>query len=102
MLPECGRFMTPIKLNRGLKASNYDKLYAYLKQHEAHANENKMMLEKYTQHAIDPLAFVSNVSLQQYPTQSSAIPPSVYVPPVTYQPQFDLIIHNLIQGLPQL
>ncbi|GKA21070.1 integrase, catalytic region, zinc finger, CCHC-type containing protein [Tanacetum coccineum] len=55
-----GRFMTVIKLNRGLKTSNYDQLYAYLKQHEAHANENKMMLERYTQHAIDPLAFVSN------------------------------------------
>ncbi|GJT84682.1 hypothetical protein Tco_1066399 [Tanacetum coccineum] len=63
-----------VKLNRGLKTSNYDQMYAYLKQHKAHANENKMMLERYTQHAIDPLAFVSNVSQQQYPTQSSAIP----------------------------
>nr|GEX03727.1 hypothetical protein [Tanacetum cinerariifolium] len=62
------------QLNRGLKTSNYDQLYAYLKQHEAHANENKMMLERYTQHAIDPLAFVSNVSLQQYPTQPSTTP----------------------------
>ncbi|GKA26739.1 hypothetical protein Tco_0712848 [Tanacetum coccineum] len=62
-----------VKLNRGLKTSNYDQLYAYLKQNEAHANENKMMLERYTQHAIDPLAFMSNVLLQQYPTQSSAI-----------------------------
>ncbi|GJY99949.1 hypothetical protein Tco_0517379, partial [Tanacetum coccineum] len=77
-----------VKLNRGLKTSNYDQLYAYLKQHEAHANENKMMLEKYTQHSIDPLTFVSNVLLQQYPTQSSSIPQSAYVPPVTYQPQF--------------
>ncbi|GJX18932.1 hypothetical protein Tco_0221609 [Tanacetum coccineum] len=50
------RFMTAVKLNRGLKQSNYDQLYAYLKQHEAHANENKMMLERYIQHAIDPLA----------------------------------------------
>ncbi|GJX72906.1 retrovirus-related pol polyprotein from transposon TNT 1-94 [Tanacetum coccineum] len=46
-----------VKLNRGLKTSNYDQLYAYLKQHEAHANENKMMLERYNQHTIDPLAF---------------------------------------------
>ncbi|GJY44969.1 hypothetical protein Tco_0433182 [Tanacetum coccineum] len=46
MLPEWGRFMTAVKLNRGLKQSNYDQLYAYLKQHEAHANENKMMLER--------------------------------------------------------
>ncbi|GJR62213.1 retrovirus-related pol polyprotein from transposon TNT 1-94, partial [Tanacetum coccineum] len=88
MLPEWGRFVTAVKLNRGLKTSNYDQLYAYLKQHEAHANENKMMLERYNQHAIDPLAFVSNVSPQQYPTQSSAIPQSAYVPPVTHQPQF--------------
>ncbi|GJW86535.1 zinc finger, CCHC-type containing protein [Tanacetum coccineum] len=77
-----------VKLNRGLKTSNYDQLYAYLKQHEAHANENKMMLERYTQHAIDPLALVSNVSPHQYPSQSSANPQSAYVPPVNYQPQF--------------
>ncbi|GJW18553.1 hypothetical protein Tco_0025989 [Tanacetum coccineum] len=38
-------FVTAVKLNRGLKESNYDQLHAYLKQHEAHANENKMMLE---------------------------------------------------------
>ncbi|GJZ97336.1 retrovirus-related pol polyprotein from transposon TNT 1-94 [Tanacetum coccineum] len=43
MLPEWGRFVTAVKLNKGLKDSNFDQLYAYLKQHEAHANENKMM-----------------------------------------------------------
>ncbi|GJU25273.1 hypothetical protein Tco_1163894 [Tanacetum coccineum] len=51
MLPECGRFVTVVKLNRGLRDSNYDQLYAYLKQHEEHANENKMMLDsESTQH----------------------------------------------------
>ncbi|GJV06255.1 hypothetical protein Tco_1343911 [Tanacetum coccineum] len=59
------RFMTTVKLNRGLKTSKYDELYAYLKQHRAHANENKMMLEKYNQHAIDPLAFVSNFKMAE-------------------------------------
>ncbi|GKE47738.1 hypothetical protein Tco_1478996 [Tanacetum coccineum] len=88
MLPEWGRFMTAVKLNRGLKTSNYDQLYAYLKQYEAHANENKMMLERYTQRAIDPLALVSNVSPHQYPSQSSVVPQSAYVPPFNYQPQF--------------
>ncbi|GJW92351.1 hypothetical protein Tco_0169904 [Tanacetum coccineum] len=81
-------FMTTVKLDRGLKTSNYDQLYAYLKQHEAHANENKMILERDNQHAIDPLAFVSNVSPPQYNTQSSVVPQSAYVPPVTHQPQF--------------
>nr|GEZ42382.1 putative zinc finger, CCHC-type [Tanacetum cinerariifolium] len=47
MLPEWGRFVTAVKLNRGLRDSNYDQLFAYLKQHEAHAKENKMMLERY-------------------------------------------------------
>ncbi|GJS72696.1 hypothetical protein Tco_0705537 [Tanacetum coccineum] len=36
MLPKWGRFVTAVKLNRGLRDSNYDQLYAYLKQHETH------------------------------------------------------------------
>ncbi|GJZ58063.1 hypothetical protein Tco_0613557 [Tanacetum coccineum] len=36
MLPEWSRFITEVKLNRGLKESNFDQLYAYLKQHEVH------------------------------------------------------------------
>ncbi|GJV94677.1 retrovirus-related pol polyprotein from transposon TNT 1-94 [Tanacetum coccineum] len=46
ILPEWGRFVTAVKPNRGLRDSDYDQLYAYLKQHEAHANENKKMLER--------------------------------------------------------
>ncbi|GJY06408.1 hypothetical protein Tco_0373462 [Tanacetum coccineum] len=65
MLPEWGRFVTAVKLNRGLRDSNYDQLYAYLKQHEAHANENKMLLDRFTQHTVDPLALMSNVAPQQ-------------------------------------
>ncbi|GKC24447.1 retrovirus-related pol polyprotein from transposon TNT 1-94, partial [Tanacetum coccineum] len=34
MLPELSRFITKVKLNKGLKESNFDQLYAYLKQHE--------------------------------------------------------------------
>nr|GEU29471.1 zinc finger, CCHC-type [Tanacetum cinerariifolium] len=34
MLPEWSRFITGVKLNRGLRESNFDQLYAYLKQHE--------------------------------------------------------------------
>ncbi|GKA28074.1 retrovirus-related pol polyprotein from transposon TNT 1-94 [Tanacetum coccineum] len=44
MLPEWGRFVTAVKLNRGLRDSNYDQLYAYLKHStRPHANENKMI-----------------------------------------------------------
>ncbi|GJY33203.1 hypothetical protein Tco_0417672 [Tanacetum coccineum] len=108
MLPEWGRFVTAVKLNRGLKESNYDQLYAYLKQHEAHANENKMMLERFNQHMVDCFSLMSNVSPQKYSSQLSTTPPSTYVPPVSYQLQFadntrlDLRLNptdNLIENL---
>ncbi|GJX16349.1 retrovirus-related pol polyprotein from transposon TNT 1-94 [Tanacetum coccineum] len=81
MLPEWCRFVTAVKLNKGLKDSNFDQLYAYLKQHEAHANENKMMLERLTQQTVDPIALMSNVSPQHYHSQSSTIPPTTYHQP---------------------
>ncbi|GJZ63607.1 retrovirus-related pol polyprotein from transposon TNT 1-94, partial [Tanacetum coccineum] len=81
MFPEWGRFVTAMKLNKGMRDSNYDQLYAYLKQHEAHANENKMMLDRFTQHTVDPLVLMSNVSHQQYYSQSSTTLPSTYVQP---------------------
>ncbi|GJX14588.1 hypothetical protein Tco_0206346 [Tanacetum coccineum] len=81
MLPKWDRFVTAVKLNRGLRDSNYDQLYANLKQHEANTNENKMMLERFTQPNVDPIALMSNVSHQQYNSQSSTNPPSTYVSP---------------------
>ncbi|GJU14745.1 hypothetical protein Tco_1142711 [Tanacetum coccineum] len=62
MLPEWGRFVTAVKLNKGLKDSNFDQLYAYLKQHEAHANENKMILHQTqgNQPTVKKARFVSN------------------------------------------
>ncbi|GJR58912.1 integrase, catalytic region, zinc finger, CCHC-type containing protein [Tanacetum coccineum] len=71
-------FVTAVKLNKGLRDSNYDQLHAYLKQHEAHANENKMMLDRFTQYTVDPLALMSNVAPQQYNSQTSTIPSSTY------------------------
>ncbi|GKE90710.1 hypothetical protein Tco_1571805 [Tanacetum coccineum] len=65
---EWGRFVTAVKLNRGLRDSNYDQLYDYLKQHEAHANENKMMLDQFTQHIVDHLALMSNGIKPQFKT----------------------------------
>ncbi|GJT42726.1 hypothetical protein Tco_0951441 [Tanacetum coccineum] len=54
--PEWGKFFTNVKLARDLHMSNYDQLYAYLKQHEAHANEARLMRERF----LDPLALVAN------------------------------------------
>ncbi|GJT07622.1 putative ribonuclease H-like domain-containing protein [Tanacetum coccineum] len=41
MLPEWSRFITEVKLNKGLKESKFDKLYSYVKQHDA-SNENRI------------------------------------------------------------
>ncbi|GJY39704.1 retrovirus-related pol polyprotein from transposon TNT 1-94 [Tanacetum coccineum] len=81
MLPEWGRFVTAVKLNRDLKESNHDQLYAYLKQQELHANENKMLMERLNHQSHDPLALVSNVSPYQYPSSSSVPPQPSYIPP---------------------
>nr|GEX99038.1 hypothetical protein [Tanacetum cinerariifolium] len=40
MLPEWSRFITEVKLNMGLIESNFDQLYAYLKQHEYPAHSS--------------------------------------------------------------
>ncbi|GJV02165.1 retrovirus-related pol polyprotein from transposon TNT 1-94 [Tanacetum coccineum] len=64
------RFITEVKLNSGLKESNFDQLYAYLKQHDVHANENRMMMERFIQPTNDPLALVSNASNQNTSTDN--------------------------------
>nr|GFA53130.1 hypothetical protein [Tanacetum cinerariifolium] len=81
MLPEWGRFVTAVKLNRGLRDSNYDHLYAYLKQHETHVQENKMMLECFSQPMVDPLALMLNVSNPQHYSPSSLASSSTQAPP---------------------
>nr|GEU51276.1 hypothetical protein [Tanacetum cinerariifolium] len=97
MLPEWGRFVTAVKLNRGLRDSNYEQLYVYLKQHDTHAKENKMMLERFSQPIVDPLALLSNVSNPQHYSPSSSASSSTQVP----QPRADSNspIKDLIENL---
>ncbi|GKC15660.1 hypothetical protein Tco_1012442 [Tanacetum coccineum] len=56
LLPEWRKFVTDVKLAKDLHTTNFDQLYAYLEQHEAHANETRLLRERYQ----DPLAFVAN------------------------------------------
>ncbi|GJS41065.1 retrovirus-related pol polyprotein from transposon TNT 1-94 [Tanacetum coccineum] len=46
------KFVTDVKLAKNMYNTNFDQLYAYLSQHEGHANEARMMRERYP----DPLA----------------------------------------------
>nr|GEX20906.1 integrase, catalytic region, zinc finger, CCHC-type, peptidase aspartic, catalytic [Tanacetum cinerariifolium] len=105
MLLEWGRFVTAVKLNRGLRDSNYDQLFAYQKQHETHAKENKMMLERLSQPTADPLALLSNVSNTQHYSPSSASSPTQVPPPLasSSSPADDLIenLTNMLALLTQ-
>ncbi|GJR15144.1 hypothetical protein Tco_0797796 [Tanacetum coccineum] len=62
-----------------------------------------MMLDRFTQHTVDPLALMSNVSHQQHYLQSSTTQPSTYVPPhFADNTQLDLGLSptdNLIENL---
>ncbi|GJX29819.1 hypothetical protein Tco_0237898 [Tanacetum coccineum] len=102
MLPEWSRFITEVKLNRGLKESNCDQLYAYLKQHEVQCNKNRIMMERFGQPNNDPLALVLDASVQQYPTQSSKSPQLTKEPSPADNFQLDSgssSIENLIESL---
>ncbi|GJU86648.1 hypothetical protein Tco_1294194 [Tanacetum coccineum] len=54
--PEWSKFVTDVKLAKNLHNRNFDHLYAYLRQHEAHANEVCIMKERFP----NPLALVAN------------------------------------------
>nr|GFC54347.1 hypothetical protein [Tanacetum cinerariifolium] len=43
---EWSKFVTDVKLAKSLYTTNYDQLYAYLSQHEWHANEVRITSEK--------------------------------------------------------
>nr|GEU43718.1 retrovirus-related Pol polyprotein from transposon TNT 1-94 [Tanacetum cinerariifolium] len=97
--PEWSKFMTNVKIVRGLHTTNIDQLHAYLEQHEFHANEVCLMHER----NLDPLVLVATHQMTHYPSndyQSSvyhnvyspqpSIPQLEYVPTVTkeQQPEF--------------
>ncbi|GJT42804.1 hypothetical protein Tco_0951519 [Tanacetum coccineum] len=65
---EWSKFMMDVKLARDLHTINYDQLYSYLEQHERHANETRLMRERYQ----NPLAFLLQDSLQ--PTINLELP----------------------------
>ncbi|GJQ97907.1 hypothetical protein Tco_0723640 [Tanacetum coccineum] len=110
MLPEWGRFVTIVKLNKGLNESNYDQLYAYLKQHKAYANKNKMILYYYNQHVIDPIAlennargavaagnevFITELAMQIMVKQDNAFDDDVDEPPIQ---DLALNVDNIFQA----
>ncbi|GKA27060.1 hypothetical protein Tco_0713228 [Tanacetum coccineum] len=54
--PEWGKFVTDVKLAKNMHTTNFDHLYAHLRQHEAHANEVCLNRERLS----DQTALVAN------------------------------------------
>ncbi|GKA76740.1 retrovirus-related pol polyprotein from transposon TNT 1-94 [Tanacetum coccineum] len=63
---EWSKFVTDVKLAKSLYTTNYDQLYAYISQHERHANEVHISHERYS----NSLTFVANSPTLYNPTQS--------------------------------
>ncbi|GJR67744.1 hypothetical protein Tco_0013809 [Tanacetum coccineum] len=114
MSPEWDRFVTAVKLDKGQKETNHEQLYAYLKQHEKHAAQDRLIIERITPTANDQLAFVLtvqphaptlHVQFYQYPS-SSATPQSTQFPhflemsqPDSGHTQTDEIFDNLTKQM---
>ncbi|GJW13646.1 retrovirus-related pol polyprotein from transposon TNT 1-94 [Tanacetum coccineum] len=95
--PKWSKFVTDVNLDRDFHTTNYDQLYSYLEQHEAHANETRLMREQYQ----DPLAFVANYNQSpsqlnnyhsqynstHFPQQTNTVIPQVHSPS-SYAPMY--------------
>ncbi|GKB37882.1 hypothetical protein Tco_0882824 [Tanacetum coccineum] len=66
------KMLLAVKLNKGLKETNHEQLYAYLKQHEKHAAQDRLIIERITPSTNDPLAFISSVQPYSQPSQSQS------------------------------
>ncbi|GJZ31080.1 retrovirus-related pol polyprotein from transposon TNT 1-94 [Tanacetum coccineum] len=62
-----------VKLNKGLKETNHEQLYVYLKQHEKHVAQDRLIIERITLPTNDLLAFVSSVQPYSQPSQSQSL-----------------------------
>ncbi|GJT74995.1 hypothetical protein Tco_1041720 [Tanacetum coccineum] len=71
--PEWDRFVTSVKLNKGLKETNHEQLYAYLKQHEKHAAQDRLIIERITPTTNDQLSFVSSVQPYSQSSQDGRV-----------------------------
>ncbi|GJR01690.1 hypothetical protein Tco_0524674 [Tanacetum coccineum] len=91
LLPEWSKFVTNVKLAKSLYSTNYDQLYAYLSQHERHAQEVRVMRERY----LDPLALVANSQTLYNPSQSPQhLILIMHPPPQQFTPVYAAPIHH--------
>ncbi|GKE25758.1 hypothetical protein Tco_1441142 [Tanacetum coccineum] len=93
---EWSKFMIDVKLAKNMHESSFNQLYAYLRQHEAHANEVRFMRERFP----GLLALVATTyntpfsytipqtqyNSPQYHQQLSPMAQQYYLPPISVSP----------------
>ncbi|GJZ65916.1 hypothetical protein Tco_0622612, partial [Tanacetum coccineum] len=86
--------MTDVKLVKDFHTTKFDQLYAYLEQHELHANEVHLMRERNQ----DPLAlshqYGSTHPTQHYSTTYPSIPHAITYPSSPYPHAYSSTIHQ--------
>ncbi|GKB33668.1 hypothetical protein Tco_0873069 [Tanacetum coccineum] len=99
--PEWSKFVTDAKLAKDIHTTKFDHLYAYLRQHEAHANEVRLQKQSYP----DQIALVANspscLNPTQYYPQLSSATQQYYSPPAS-QHSYDAPILHQSQYQPQV
>ncbi|GJW28633.1 hypothetical protein Tco_0045508 [Tanacetum coccineum] len=84
---EWSKFVTDVKLAKSLYTTNYDQLYAYLSQHEQHANEVPSIHHQHhhplvhpQQHLVSLPPFISPLVTQQSQAEFPQLDSSLVVP----------------------
>ncbi|GJS51513.1 hypothetical protein Tco_0624875 [Tanacetum coccineum] len=94
---EWSKFVTDVKLAKSLYTTNYNQLYAYLSEHERHANEVCITCERY----LDPLELVANSPTLYNPSQSPQHSgASMYPPPQQFTPVYAALIYHQYHHTP--
>ncbi|GJW43337.1 hypothetical protein Tco_0072136 [Tanacetum coccineum] len=92
--PEWSKFVTDVKFVKDLHTTNFDQLYAYLEQHELHANDVRLMRERNQ----DPLTlspqYESIHPTQHYSTSYQSTPLVISYPSTPYSNAYTSTVHQ--------
>ncbi|GJX04378.1 hypothetical protein Tco_0190294 [Tanacetum coccineum] len=79
--PEWSKFVMDVKFAKDMHTTNFDHLYAHLRQHEAHANEVHLTRQRYPNQTALVANSSSCLNLTQYYPQLSPATQQYYSPP---------------------
>ncbi|GJU71284.1 hypothetical protein Tco_1262689 [Tanacetum coccineum] len=99
--PKWSKFLKDVKLAKDMHTTNFDHLYAHLRQHEAHTNEVHLERQRYP----DQIALVVNYPSFLNPTQyypQLLVVSQQYYPSPAPQHYYDAPIGQQSQYLPQV